>query len=86
MANAASFVAVVFSLTTMNASELSPSKPTPRASGQLREGLRYVRSAPQLAVPLVMMGIAGCLTYEFQVSLRSWPIRGCTSAPPASAS
>jgi MFS family permease len=41
----------------------------PRARGQLREGLRYVRSTPQLAVPLIMMGIAGCLTYEFQVSL-----------------
>ena len=69
LANAASFVAVVFSLTTMDATALSPSPPTPRARGQLREGLRYVRSMPQLAVPLVMMGVAGCLTYEFQVSL-----------------
>jgi MFS family permease len=69
LANAASFVAVVFSLTTMDAAALSPSPPAPRAPGQLREGLRYVRSMPQLAVPLVMMGIAGCLTYEFQVSL-----------------
>ncbi len=49
LANAASFVAVVFSLTTMDATALSPSPPTPRARGQLREGLRYVRSMPQLA-------------------------------------
>ncbi len=69
LANAASFVAVVLSLTTMDAAALSPSKPAPRARGQLREGLRYVRSTPELAVPLVMMGVAGCLTYEFQVSL-----------------
>jgi MFS family permease len=69
LANAASFVAVVFSLSTMDATALSPSPPTPRARGQLRDGLRYVRSMPQLAVPLVMMGVAGCLTYEFQVSL-----------------
>jgi MFS family permease len=69
LVNAASFVAVVASLTTMNRAALSPSEPTPRARGQLREGLRYVRSTPQLAVPLVMMGVAGCLTYEFQVSL-----------------
>ena len=76
LANAASFVAVVFSLTTMDAGALSPSPPAPRARGQLREGLRYIRSAPQLAIPLVMMGIAGCLTYEFQVSLPVMADRG----------
>jgi MFS family permease len=76
LANAASFAAVVFSLTTMNVSELNPSEPTGRARGQLREGLRYVRSAPQLAIPLVMMAIAGCLTYEFQVSLPVMAGRG----------
>ena len=61
LANAASFAAVVFSLTTMDATALSPSKLAPRARGQLREGLRYIRSMPELAVPLVMMGVAGCL-------------------------
>jgi MFS family permease len=76
LANAASFAAVVFSLTTMDRSQLNPSEPTPRARGQLREGLRYVRSVPQLAVPLVMMGIVGCLTYEFQVSLPVMAGRG----------
>ena len=67
--NAVSFAAVVFSLTTMDGAQLAPSAPAPRASGQLREGFAYVRSTPALLVPLVMMGIAGCLTYEFQVSL-----------------
>ena len=67
--NAASFVAVVVSLSTMDTAQLSPTIPAPRARGQLREGLRYVRATPQLAVPLLMMGVAGCLTYEFQVSL-----------------
>ncbi|HEX5191891.1 MAG TPA: MFS transporter [Solirubrobacteraceae bacterium] len=67
--NATSFAAVVFSLATMNGAQLSPSTPAPRARGQLREGLEYVRSTPALLTPLVMMGIAGCLTYEFQVSL-----------------
>ena len=43
--------------------------PAPRAPGQLREGLRYVRSTPELAIPLLMMAVVGCLTYEFQVSL-----------------
>ena len=76
LANAASFVAVVFSLTTMDGHQLSPSTPTPRARGQLREGLRYVRSTPALATPLVMMGLVGCLTYEFQVSLPVMADRG----------
>ncbi|HEY5431344.1 MAG TPA: MFS transporter [Solirubrobacteraceae bacterium] len=76
LANAGSFVAVVFSLTTMNGSQLSPVTPTPRARGQLREGLRYIRSTPALAVPLVMMGLVGCLTYEFQVSLPVMADRG----------
>ena len=69
LVNAGSFVAVVASLITMDTTALSPTTPTPRARGQLREGLRYVRSTPQLAVPLLMMGLAGCLTYEFQVTL-----------------
>jgi MFS family permease len=74
--NAASFVAVVFSLVTMDVSALSPTNPTPRAKGQLREGLRYVRSTPGLAIPLLMMGAVGCLTYEFQVSLPVMASRG----------
>jgi MFS family permease len=76
LANAASFVAVVVSLTIMNTTALSPTTPAPRAPRQLREGLRYIRSTPQLAVPLVMMAVAGCLTYEFQVSLPVMASRG----------
>lgn len=67
--NAASFVAVLLSLATMDRSALHPATPAPRARGQLREGLRYVRATPALFVPLLMMALAGCLTYEFQVSL-----------------
>ena len=67
--NAASFVAVVATLVRMDTTLLSPDEPTPRGRGQLREGLRYVRSTPTLAIPLLMMGLVGCLTYEFQVSL-----------------
>jgi MFS family permease len=67
--NAVSFVAVICSLLRMDLTELNPTPPQPRARGQLREGLSYVRRTPELAVPLLMMGLAGCLTYEFQVSL-----------------
>ncbi|HXD66197.1 MAG TPA: MFS transporter [Solirubrobacteraceae bacterium] len=76
LVNAGSFVAVVLSLTTMDGTQLATVTPTPRARGQLREGLQYVRSTPTLAIPLVMMGIAGCLTYEFQVSLPVMADRG----------
>jgi MFS family permease len=67
--NAASFVAVLISLLTMDRGTLHPTDPTPRARGQLREGLRYVRGTPALFAPLLMMALAGCLTYEFQVTL-----------------
>jgi MFS family permease len=67
--NAVSFIAVVYSLTSMDTAALKPSPPAPRAKGQLREGLRYVRGEPRLWVPLVMAATVGTLAYEFQVTL-----------------
>ncbi len=69
LVNSVSFIAVVYSLVSMDESALKPSKPTERAKGQLREGLRYVARTPRLGVPLLMMGIVGTLAYEFQVTL-----------------
>ena len=76
LANAASFVAVVASLVMMDVTALRPSKPAPRTPGQVREGFRYIRATPELAVPLLMMAAVGCLTYEFQVSLPVMASRG----------
>ncbi|MEO9222533.1 MAG: MFS transporter [Mycobacteriaceae bacterium] len=67
--NAVSFVAVVISLVRLDVSGLQRSTPTARARGQLREGFSYVRHTPVLAIPLLMMGLVGCLAYEFQVVL-----------------
>jgi MFS family permease len=67
--NAASFIAVVWSLLGMTRSSLQPSPPAQRSKGQLRAGFRYVARTPSLAVPLVMMGLVGMLAYEFQVTL-----------------
>ncbi len=39
---------------------------TPRGKGQVREGMRYVRSMPELFVPLVMMAIIGTFAFNFQ--------------------
>jgi MFS family permease len=69
LVNAVSFAFVIGSLATMNIGALRPSEPARRAKGQLREGVRYVRSKRELLIPLLMMGVVGCLTYEFQVSL-----------------
>ncbi len=69
LANAASFLAVIYSLMRLDRSALMPSPPTVRAAGQLREGLRYVAATPTLLVPLLMMALVGCLGYEFTVSL-----------------
>jgi MFS family permease len=76
LVNAASFVAVIASLVTLDLTKLNPTTPTPRARGQLREGLSYVRHTPELAVPLLMMAAVGCLTYEFQVTLPVMASRG----------
>ncbi len=67
--NAVSFAAVVTSLLRMNRAELNPVTPTGRGKGQLRAGFSYIRSEPRLFLPLAMMALVGCLTYEFQVSL-----------------
>jgi MFS family permease len=76
LVNAASFVAVISSLRRLDTTLLGHVTPAPRARGQLREGFRYVRRSPGLAVPLLMMAAVGCLTYEFQVSLPYMASRG----------
>ena len=76
--NAVSFVAVVISLLLLDLAALHPSTPTAARAGQLREGLRYVRRTPKLAVPLLMMALVGCLAYEFQVVL---PVLAREGAP-----
>jgi MFS family permease len=69
LVNAVSFVAVVYSLVSMDTTALKPSPPAQRAKGQLRAGIRYVAREPRLGVPLLMMAIVGTLAYEFQVTL-----------------
>ncbi|WP_016697660.1 MFS transporter [Actinoalloteichus spitiensis] len=52
--NSVSVVAVVLGLVLMDPDRLFRSDPVPRARGQLREGLRYVRGRPDLTV---LMGL-----------------------------
>jgi len=69
LANAASFAPVLAALARIRPRELHPAAPAGRQTGQLRQGLRNVRSAPGLLVPLLMMALVGTLAYEFPVSL-----------------
>ena len=81
--NAVSFIAVISSLMRMDKSQLDPVPPSPRTKGQVREGIRYVRGVPRLVIPLMMMGIVGCFTYEFQVSLPYLAQHGLHAGPAA---
>jgi MFS family permease len=76
LVNAASFVAVIASLTTLDLEAIHPSPPSGHRRGQLREGFRYVAGNVELAMPLVMMALVGTLAYEFQVSLPVMASRG----------
>lgn len=67
--NGASYVVLIVVLSRLDRTALRPKPVSPRASGQVREGLRYVWSTPALRTPLVMMAIIGTLSYEFTVTL-----------------
>jgi MFS family permease len=67
--NAASFVAVLITLMMMRRAQLHPAPRVVRQKGQIRAGLRYVRTVPQLLVPMIMIAVIGVLAYEFPVTL-----------------
>jgi len=67
--DAATYIAVLVGLTMMRPAELFRSAPTKRAKGQVREGLRYIRSEPKLFVPLVMMALIGTFAFNFSVTI-----------------
>jgi MFS family permease len=61
-----SYLAVIAGLWMMRTEELRPAPVTLKAKRQIREGLRYARSVPELWVPLTMMAVVGTLSYNFQ--------------------
>ncbi len=69
VANAASFVAVIFALMSMDPTTIRRSTPVPRRRGQLREGLQYVRHFPALRTTLLMTAVIGTLAFNFQVTI-----------------
>jgi MFS family permease len=68
LVNAATYLAVILSLTRMRASELAPSARLARAPGQLRDGLRYVRSRPDIMLVMAVVFCAGTFGLNFQMT------------------
>jgi MFS family permease len=66
--NAASFGAVLISLKLMRPSELHAVERLPRARGQLREALSYVRERPRLWMPMVLIFFVATFGMNFQVT------------------
>jgi len=67
--NSLSFVAVLITLVMMRKAELHPAPKASKETGQVRAGLRYAWTTPELMVPLAMITVIGTLAYEFPVSL-----------------
>ena len=66
--NGVSYVAVVISLKRMRSEELHPTAPLPRAKGQLRDGLRYVRGRPDIVLVMVVVFFVGTFGFNFQMT------------------
>ncbi len=66
--NGISYGAVVISLVLMHQSEMRPTTPIGRAKGQLRDGLRYVRSRPDIILILAIVFCAGTFGFNFQMT------------------
>jgi MFS family permease len=66
--NAASYLTVIVSLRLMRQSELRPTERVARAKGQLREGLAYVRSRPDLLMTMVLVFFIATFGMNFQVT------------------
>jgi MFS family permease len=65
----ASYLAVIAGLLMMRKSELRQPERTVKAKGQVREGLRYIRTVRELWIPLMMATVVGTLTFNFSVVL-----------------
>ncbi|MEZ5317837.1 MAG: MFS transporter [Vicinamibacterales bacterium] len=67
--DAASYLAVIACLAMMRASDLRPNPPAPRTRREVREGLRYVASVPDLWISFAMFGAIGIFSFNLRVSL-----------------
>jgi MFS family permease len=67
--NAASFAFTIGALAGMRASELRPSPPVARAKGQLRAGLSYTWTHPDLVLAMGLALVVGTFGFNYQVTI-----------------
>jgi MFS family permease len=67
--NAASFAFTIAALVVMRPSELHPSPPVARAAGQLRAGVAYTWSHPDLVLAMVLGFVIGTFGFNYQVTI-----------------
>ncbi|MGB3686357.1 MAG: MFS transporter [Ornithinimicrobium sp.] len=65
--NAATFVAVMVALAMLDPARLRPS-PRSRGSGQIRQGIRYVRGRPDILLIMVLVFVHGTFGMNFQLT------------------
>ncbi|HEY4037480.1 MAG TPA: MFS transporter, partial [Burkholderiaceae bacterium] len=65
--NAASFGAVLYSLSSLRMGELRPQSRAPRDSGGFMQGLRYVWRRPDLVAVMAMMFLVSTFGFNFQI-------------------
>jgi MFS family permease len=68
LVNAASYGAVLISLKLMRPGELHVAERIPRAKGQLREAMVYVKQRPRLWMPMVLVFFVATFGMNFQVT------------------
>jgi MFS family permease len=66
--NALSYLAVIGSLLAMRRSELHLAPVVARSRGQWRAGLIYVRTRPELLMPIVLVGVVGTFGFNSQIT------------------
>jgi MFS family permease len=70
--NGLAFLAPITGLLLMRTSELHKVERVPRGKGQLREGLHYVASRPELIWPIVLIGFVGTFGFNFPIWLTAF--------------
>lgn len=64
-----SYLAVLYGYWRMDPTQNRKAIKTPKGKGQVRAGIQYARSLPELFVPLMMMAVIGTFSFNFQTVL-----------------
>lgn len=67
--NGISFIGVLIALWLMKENELRRTVPVGKEKGQIRAGFTYVRSEPDVLLPIILVGIVSTLGLNFQIVL-----------------